>query len=137
MSLNIPFVILMVWTFVIWVWLYFRRLRWMAKAQIRPQTLATRRDIASIPPSVQKVADNFQNLLELPILFYLLCFYLAWGNEVGVWDVVLAYGFVALRVAHSLIHCTYNRVTHRFVVYVLGAICLWLMLARVVWGMLV
>jgi hypothetical protein len=43
--------------------------------------------------------------------------------------VAAAWGFVALRVVHSLIHVTYNRVLHRFVAWVLGAAWLFAM-----WG---
>lgn len=41
----------------------------------------------------------------------------------------LAWSFVALRTAHSLIHVTYNRVVHRFAVYVLGTLCVFAMWA--------
>jgi hypothetical protein len=44
---------------------------------------------------------------------------------------VLAWGFVALRVLHSCIHCTYNKVIHRFYAYLAGGMVLWTL-----WGVL-
>jgi hypothetical protein len=58
------------------------------------------------------------------VLFYVLCLALHVTASVTVPQLVLAWVFVALRVAHSLIHCTYNRVMHRFMVFVLGMLCL-------------
>jgi len=37
----------------------------------------------------------------------------------------LAWLFVGLRVAHSAIQCSYNRVMHRFFAHILGAFVLW------------
>ena len=45
----------------------------------------------------------------------------------------LAWSFVALRAVHSLIHCSYNRVMHRFVAYLLGGLCLWALLGTLAW----
>jgi hypothetical protein len=43
----------------------------------------------------------------------------------------LAWGFVGLRVLHSAIHCSYNRVWHRFYAYLAGGLVLWAL-----WGVL-
>jgi len=43
-------------------------------------------------------------------------------DDLLVW---LAWGFVILRVVHSAIHCSYNRVMHRFFAYLIS--CLFLM----------
>ena len=49
-------------------------------------------------------------------------------------DVIAAWSFLLLRVVHSFIHCTVNIVMARFIVYCAGALVLWFMLARAVWG---
>lgn len=58
------------------------------------------------------------------MFFYVPCLALHVTASVTVPQLVLAWVFVALRVAHSLIHCTYNRVMHRFMVFGLGMLCL-------------
>jgi hypothetical protein len=44
--------------------------------------------------------------------------------------VACAFGFLAFRIAHSTIHCTYNHVMHRFAVYAVASVFLWIMVVR-------
>jgi hypothetical protein len=71
-----------------------------------------------------QAADNFRNLFEVPVLFYLLCvaIVLTGGSTPGL--VTAAWSYVALRALHSVIHVTYNRVVHRFLVYVTSTLLL-------------
>lgn len=74
-------------------------------------------------------ADNFRNLLETPVLFYALVAVAAGIGHVPAWLGVGAWVYVALRVVHSLIHCTYNRVLHRLDAFMLGfalLVAMWL-----------
>jgi hypothetical protein len=74
---------------------------------------------------------NYMNLLEAPVLFYVACL-TAFVTGAASWlFVAFAWVYVGLRVAHSLIHVTYNRVAHRFPVFaasiaVLGLLWIWL-----------
>jgi len=45
-----------------------------------------------------------------------------------------AWIFVTLRGIHSLVHCTYNRVMHRFVAYLASSLIVWFMVAKVAWA---
>jgi len=87
-------------------------------------------ETANVPPDVAVVNRNFMNLLEAPVLFYVLCLSLyATGHVTGV-TVSLAWAYVALRLAHSAIHLAYNRILYRFTAYaasnvVLAALWLW------------
>lgn len=72
-------------------------------------------------------ADNFRNLFEMPVLFYAVCLALAAMDFVTPPQIALAWLFVALRAAHSLIHITYNRVMHRFAAYVASSAVVFLM----------
>lgn len=102
----------------------------LARDRIHPQAVATSRQMAE-RISDSRAADNFRNLFELPVLFYLALF-VAVELELGSPLVLgLAWAFVALRVLHSVIHCTYNKVRHRFLAYLAGAIVLWTL-----WGVL-
>jgi hypothetical protein len=62
--------------------------------------------------------------MEQPTLFYAIALTLAlmdFGGGINYW---LAWGYVGLRIVHSLIQATYNRVLHRFIVFALASICL-------------
>jgi hypothetical protein len=63
------------------------------------------------------VADNFRNLFEVPVLFFALAAIALATGYVPGWLVVCAWLFVALRLLHSYIHCTYNKVYHRLAVF--------------------
>jgi hypothetical protein len=79
---------------------------------------------ARVPPEVCIPNRNMMNLLELPMLFYVACLtYLVIGH-VNESALVLAWSYVGLRVVHSAIHVTYNRVSHRLVVYGLSNVVL-------------
>jgi hypothetical protein len=96
--------------------LLFCRIREMQSKGLEIQTAAT-----SVRLSVQlenvQAADNFRNLFEVPVLFYALVVVALALKHTPGWLVTGSWIFVSLRIAHSLIHCTYNRVTHRFIVF--------------------
>jgi len=79
---------------------------------------------ANVPPDVSLPNRNFMNLLELPILFYVICivFYVTrTADTAAVW---LAWSFVAFRAGHSFVHITYNNVFHRLIVYAVSCVVL-------------
>ena len=128
-----PVLALMLLTFAVWVTLFARRIAWMVSRNIDAQRLATPGQIAStLPEAVNRAANNFRNLFELPDVFYAICLLLLATQRSDAVYVNLAWGYVALRVAHSLIQCTLNIVTLRFAAFALSSIVLWIMLARLV-----
>ena len=106
----------------VWVKLYADRLGEMRAKRIDPQALASARATAQLERP--QAAENFRNLFEVPVLFYVLCVALVLNGGSTPGFVMAAWGYVALRVVHSLIHVTYNRVTHRFLVYVASTLLL-------------
>lgn len=106
-------------TFFVGLRLFAVRIREMREQRIHPQTASTSLQMANKLKNVQ-AADNFKNLFEVPVLFYALCAIALAVSHVPVWLAFGAWLFVALRVAHSVIHCTYNKVMHRFPVFMLG-----------------
>ena len=118
-------------TALVWLKLYVDRLGEMRARDIDPQQLATVRDAAG---KLERTgaADNFRNLFEVPVLFYLLCVALALTGGSTPGFVAAAWAYVGLRVLHSLIHVTYNRVVHRFLVYVASTLLLFVMWAAFV-----
>lgn len=72
---------------------------------------------ANVPGVVSLPNRNLMNLLELPILFYVVCIALYVTRTVDDAAIVLAWLYVALRGAHSVVHLSYNNVFHRLAVY--------------------
>jgi len=110
-------------TALVWVKLYWDRLGEMRERRIDPQAIATARDSAGRLER-RDAADNFRNLFEIPVLFYLLCVALAVNGGSTPAFVAAAWAYVALRALHSMIHVTYNRVVHRFLAYVASTLLL-------------
>lgn len=76
-----------------------------------------------------RAADNFRNLFEMPLLFYVLCGFLAITRLTTPLLLACAWGYVVLRACHSWIHLTNNKVIRRFQVFVASMIVLYVM-----WG---
>lgn len=72
---------------------------------------------AAVPPRVIIPNRNYMNLLELPMLFYVVCVVLYVTGGASTATIAIAWAFVALRIVHSLIHLTYNRVLHRLAAF--------------------
>jgi hypothetical protein len=100
----------------------------MRTRRIAPQSLATSRQAAEALQQTA-AADNFKNLFEIPVLFYALCLAVAVSGADSGFLVAGSWVYVLLRAAHSAIHCTYNNVTHRFVVYASSTILLFVLWA--------
>lgn len=127
-----PAVAMAALTFLVWVRLYHLRLGEMARKRIDAQALASSADsIRHL--SDTRASDNFRNLFEVPVLFYVAVLMAA---QLGVHDtlsIALAWIFVGLRAVHSLIQCSYNHVMSRFVAYALATVALMLLWARLAW----
>ena len=120
-------------TMAVWLYLYVRRLHWIATKGISANDLKTpRQREALIPEEVNYPSFNFQNLFELPVVFYVLCLLLYVTGNVAMMDLILAWTFVAGRAIHSAVHTTFNDVRFRFLSYLLSALALWALFARAV-----
>jgi hypothetical protein len=75
---------------------------------------------ANVPAYVSIPNRNYMNLLEAPVLFYVACIVLFVTVGVSPVAVTLAWVYVALRLVHTLIHLSYNRVFHRLIVFALS-----------------
>lgn len=130
-SIFHPAVAMAALTFSVSVRLLVVRVATMRRERIHPQSVATSAAMASRIADT-RVADNFRNLFELPVLFYLALVVAAISGLVTPAVLALAWVFVALRIVHSAIHCTYNKVMHRFYAYIAGwaaLVALWSVLA--------
>ncbi|MGH8250479.1 MAG: MAPEG family protein [Steroidobacteraceae bacterium] len=128
----LPCAALVLVTALVWIKLYADRLGEMRAKRLDPQALTTVRAAASRLDDTN-AADNFRNLFEVPVLFYVLCIAIATNGGSTAGMLAAAWVYVGLRGVHSLIHVTYNRVVHRFLVYVASTLLLfgmWLMFLR-------
>jgi hypothetical protein len=122
-----PVVALVAWTLVIMAWMALTRLRAMKKAGIDINNLVGGRGAnleGVVPDSIQWKSHNYSHLLEQPTLFYAIVITLALMGMDQPINLYLAWGYVGLRVVHSLIQCTVNVVRYRFLVFSLASLCL-------------
>lgn len=114
-------------TFLVWSWMYYMRISATLRSRIDVQELDNHATFDRVLGHVVNPSDNFENQFELPVLFYVVCLAYFMTGFTDMFSVVAAWTFVILRALHSLIHCTYNRIMHRFATYFIGALVLWAM----------
>lgn len=123
-----PVVALVAWTLVIMVWMAVTRFAAFRKMGITLDTIpAGSRGVnleGKAPDQAQWKSHNYMHLLEQPTLFYAITITLVLMGMDQPINVYLAWGYVALRVVHSLIQCTVNTVKYRFAVFSLASLCL-------------
>jgi len=122
-----PLLAMILLTSIILIWMYKTRVKAMKINKINPQKIADHASSMKLLKSVAGPADNFSNLFEAPVLFYvaiLTIFVTQMGNTTLL---AIAWIYVALRYLHSFIHVTYNNVLHRYKAYLASTVVLWLM----------
>ena len=129
-TIFLPAMAMVALTIAVWLRMYAARIGEMKRERVHPQSVATSAQMAARLTDT-RAADNFRNLFELPVLFYMALVVAALTSQVNVATLSLAWAFVALRIAHSIIHCGYNKVMHRFHAYLAGGLVLWAL-----WGVL-
>ena len=83
-----------------------------------------------------RAADNYRNLFEAPVLFYLALLVAFVTAQVSPLVLGLACAYAALRYVHTYIHCTYNRIKHRLYVFLASNVVLWVLWAVLATGLL-
>ena len=128
-----PVLALIAWTLFILVWMYALRLPAMRKARMKLDPNAPRGEqMSQLPPHVRWKSDNYSHLLEQPTLFYALALSLALLGVQTQTSLTLAWVYVIVRIAHSLVQVLINRIELRFVLFVMSNIpLLWLTLIAV------
>jgi hypothetical protein len=126
-----PIVALAAWTMVIWFWMYATRIPAMNRAKIDGvnmvgSTPGSLRDelVAKGEEKASWVADNYNHLHEAPTVFYAIALTLAMIGQGDGLNLTLAWAYVGLRVAHSLVQILSNRVVIRFALFILSTLCL-------------
>ena len=120
-----PVVALVAWSLVMWAWLYATRIPAMRAAKVPMDPNMTLADMnAQIPAQVRWKADNYNHLMEQPTIFYAIALTLALvgaGDGMNAW---IAWGYVGLRVVHSLVQATVNAIMARWAIFMLSSLLL-------------
>lgn len=122
-----PIVALAAWTMIMWLWMYATRLPAMTAAKVDPDSLVNGPKVSLdsvLPPQVQWKAHNYNHLHEAPTVFYAIALLLALIGQGDGLNAMLAWAYVGLRVLHSLVQVTINKVLLRFGLFALSSLCL-------------
>lgn len=122
-----PVVVLVAWSLVMLVWTVVTRLPALKKLGIdlakvrgsKPNQLD-----GVVPDKVQWPAHNYIHLMEQPTLFYAVALVIALtgtGNGINAW---IAWGYVVVRIVHSIWQATVNQISTRFLLFSLSTLCL-------------
>jgi hypothetical protein len=132
-----PVVALAIWTMIIWVWLYATRLPAMSRAGIDGKNMVgstgkgLREElIAKGEERASWVADNYNHLHEAPTVFYAVALVLAYIGQGDNLNATIAWVYVALRIAHSLLQILSNRVIIRFGLFALSSLALMMLVTH-------
>ena len=119
----LPVMALVAWSLVMWLWMYVTRLPAMRKAEMKPDPNAPRGEqMSQLPPVVRWKADNYNHLMEQPTIFYAAALALALMGQGDGLNLMLAWAYVGLRVAHSLWQALTNVIEVRFVLFALSTL---------------
>ncbi|WP_444932561.1 MAPEG family protein [Microbulbifer sp. JTAC008] len=118
-----PVIALIAWSMVMWLWMYATRLPAVKKAKLKLDPNAPRGEqMSTLPPHVRWKADNYNHLMEQPTIFYALAISLAvLGAGDGI-NYILAWAYVGIRVIHSIVQATFNKIEIRFLIFALSNI---------------
>lgn len=133
MDILKPVVALAAWTMVMWLWMYATRIPAMSAAKVDPDSIVRDPEMKLdklLPPEVQWKAHNYNHLHEAPTVFYAIAVVLAIIGQGDGFNAQLGWAYVALRVIHSLVQATINKVVVRFVLFVLSSLVLIALIVR-------
>ena len=122
-----PAAVLVVWSLIMLFWMAGVRLPALKKAGIdlgarpggRGQDLE-----GAVEPRINWPAHNYSHLMEQPTVFYAVAIVLALTGTGDGLNATLAWIYVGLRILHSLIQATVNRVIIRFALFALSSLVL-------------
>ncbi|WP_265570729.1 MAPEG family protein [Sphingomicrobium nitratireducens] len=130
-----PLTVLILWSMIMWIWLYATRIPAMraAKIDLEKRSGGTGKDLDGIlPANVQWKAHNYNHLMEQPTLFYAVIFALLLLGDVSHTTLMLAWAYVALRIVHSLVQAIWNKIIVRFSIFAIASLALLMLAIRAV-----
>jgi hypothetical protein len=122
-----PIAALAAWTMVMWVWMYVTRIPAMSAAKVDADALVRQGGQSLdqlLPAKTQWKAHNYNHLHEAPTVFYAVALALALIGQGDGLNATLAWAYVGLRIVHSLVQSTINKVMVRFLIFALSSLVL-------------
>ena len=119
-SMLQPVVVLIAWSLVMLAWTVAVRLPAIKAAGVDLRRARGGRPGALdgvVPDKAQWPAHNYIHLMEQPTLFYAVAFVIHLTGTGPGFNAALAWAYVALRIAHSLVQATVNRIVVRFALF--------------------
>ncbi|HEX4693929.1 MAPEG family protein [Sphingomonas sp.] len=122
-----PVVVLIAWSLVMLVWMVATRMPALRKLGIDVSKVRGSKPgglDGVVPDKTQWPAHNYIHLMEQPTLFYAVALVIALSGTGQGWNAWLAWGYVALRIVHSIWQATVNQISIRFLLFSLSTLCL-------------
>jgi hypothetical protein len=135
MAILQPVVALAAWTMVMWFWMYATRIPAIGSAKVDLDAMVRDPETSLddvLPVGVQWKAHNYNHLHEAPTVFYAIAIVLAVIGQGDGLNAQLGWAYVALRVIHSLVQATVNKVTLRFALFAMSSLVLMALVVRAV-----
>jgi len=121
LSMLIPMFCVVLLTFVIGIIALNLRIKSVKNGDVKIKYYRTMQG-QDVPEFLTRTTRCFNNMFELPVLFYVVCTLFIALNIDSIVATVTAWLFVIARAAHTYIHLTYNNVLHRMITYLFGAV---------------
>ena len=116
-----PVVALVIWSAVMWVWMYATRIPAIFAMKLEMDSDAPSGvQMSRLPPKVRWKADNYNHLMEQPTVFYALVLSLVLLGANSELSIYAAWTYVGLRVVHSLLQALVNKIELRFAIFFLS-----------------
>jgi len=123
-----PAAVLILWSLVVLMWMVAARLSGFAKAGVVLRDIPRGTRYADVeqdmPEKVNWVSHNYTHLMEQPTIFFAVIAILAITGDSSATSLAAAWGYVGLRIAHSLWQGLVNIVKIRTILFTLSTICL-------------
>ena len=126
-----PVTALLVWTCVMWAWMYITRIPAIGKMGMKlDPDLPNGEQMSQLPARVRWKADNYNHLLEQPTVFYAVAFTLVLLGGGGGLNLTLGWLYVGIRIIHSLQQAMWNKIEVRFSLFFLSGLVLLVLILR-------
>jgi len=125
-----PAIVLVLWSLLMLAWLAVTRLPAMARSGIDLGSIVGSRGVnleGVIPDKVNWKSHNYTHLMEQPTLFYATVIILGVTGAGDGLNLALAWAYVGLRIAHSIVQAVWNRVSVRFALFSAATVALLLL----------
>lgn len=130
-SLVYPMAGLVALQFIVLFTMLILRIKAVRTRKLSPRYFKLNRG-GEVPEVLAAVTQCYNNLLELPVLFYTVCLLAIVLNKVNEYLVILAWSYIVTRYIHAIILTTYNHILHRLLVFAISCVILIMMWVNLV-----